>query len=146
MDRDVWIVLGCALRIVCRELPRPARRFEYSDRLIILMWLWAVLHDRSLSWACRRENYSSLFRPRTLPGVSQFCKRLATERFVLVRRLLHEILSAKGHADLLHILDGKALTINDGDFVVYVGEEEAKEKGNSSAAEAAPVGPPGVRA
>lgn len=113
MDRDVWIVLGCAVRIVCRDLPRPARRFEYSDRLIILMWLWAVLHDRPLSWACQRENYSSLFRPRTLPGVSQFCKRLATERFVLVRRHLHEVLSAKGHADLLHILDGKALTIND---------------------------------
>ena len=113
MDRDIWVVLACAVRLVCRRLGRPRRRFEFSDRLIILMWLWAVMHDRPLSWACRRENYSTLFRPRRLPSISQFCKRLQTERFTRARGLLHGVLSARGRSDLLSLIDGKALVIND---------------------------------
>ncbi len=113
MDRDIWIVLACAARAACRKLGRPRRRFEFSDRLIILLWLWATLHDRPICWACRKSSYNSLFRPRRLPSVSQLCKRLGTERFEQARLLLHEILSAKGREDLLSYLDGKALVIND---------------------------------
>lgn len=113
MDRDIWIVLSCAARIACRRLGRPRRRFAYSDRTIILMLLWAALHDRPLSWACQRESYSTLFRPRRLPSVSQFCKRLRSPRMAAARAALHEVLSARGRADLLSFVDGKALVIND---------------------------------
>jgi hypothetical protein len=75
------------------------------------MWLWAVLHDRPLCWVCRRENCRGRFRPRRLPSVSQFCKRLATPRFELARRRLHDVLAARGHGDLLNYLDGKPLVI-----------------------------------
>jgi hypothetical protein len=77
------------------------------------MWLWAALHDRPLCWACRRESYSSLFRPSRLPSISQFCKRLHTRRFIVARRRLHAVLSAEGRGDLLSFIDGKALVIND---------------------------------
>lgn len=113
MDRDIWIVLGCAVRIVCRRLRKPRRRFAYPDRLILQMWLWAALHERPRSWACRRDSYSTRFRPRRLPSVSQFCKRLRGGRFAAARSLLHDVLSARGRSDLLSFLDGKALVIND---------------------------------
>lgn len=113
MDRDIWIVLQCAVAIVCRRLGRPRRRFRYSDRLIILMWLWAVMHERPLSWACERSSYSSLMRPRRLPSVSQFCKRLASPRFLRARAMLQELLAERGRSDLLSFVDGKALVIND---------------------------------
>lgn len=112
MDRDIWIVLECASRIVARRLPRPRRRYAFSDRQIILMWLWAVLHDRPMSWACSRENCRGRFRPRRLPSISQFCKRLATDRFRLARDLLHQTLSARGLDDLLNFIDGKPLLIH----------------------------------
>lgn len=112
MDRDIWIVLECASRITARRLGKPRRRFDFSDRQIIQMWLWAVLHDRPMSWACRRENCRGLFRPRRLPSVSQFCKRLGTERFERARRTLHEVLTARGHEDVLNFIDGKPLVIN----------------------------------
>ncbi len=48
------------------------------------------MHDRPRSWACVRVSDSSLFRPRTLPSVSQFCTRLKSERMALVRRMLHK--------------------------------------------------------
>lgn len=112
MDRDIWIVLECASSIVARRLPRPRRRFDYSDRQILLMWLWAVFHDRPMSWACQRENCRGHFRPRSLPSVSQFCKRLATPRFEMCRRMLHEVLTEQGRGELLNFLDGKPLVIN----------------------------------
>lgn len=113
MDREIWIVLECAVRLVVRRLPKPRRRFEYTDRLILLMWLWAAMHDRPRSWACVRVSYSSLFRPRTLPSVSQFCKRLKSERMVLARRMLHELLVAQGHQESLGFLDGKGLLVGE---------------------------------
>jgi hypothetical protein len=109
----MWTVLTCAVAVTCRGLRRPRRRFTFGDRLIIQMWLWAVVHDRPLCWACRRDSYSTLFRPRRLPCVSQFCKRLKTRRFVRIRLRLHEVLSAGGRAELLSFIDGKALVIND---------------------------------
>jgi hypothetical protein len=111
VDREIWMVLQCAARIVARRLPKPQRRCRFSDRQIILMWLWAALHDRPLCWACRRENCRGPFRPRSLPSVSQFCKRLAAPRFELARRRLHELLAARGREDLLNFIDGKPLVI-----------------------------------
>ena len=32
-------------------------RVQYGHVLIVLVWLWAVLHDRPTSWACRRESW-----------------------------------------------------------------------------------------
>lgn len=113
MDRDIWTTLRCAVAMVTRRLGRPRRRFEFSDRCILLMWLWAVYHDRPLCWACRRDSYSTLLRPRRLPSVSQFCKRLATPRFACARAILHQILTAPAHAERFSCLDGKALVIND---------------------------------
>lgn len=113
MDRDIWKVLSTAALSATRRLRRPRRRFAFSDHLIIRMWLWAVLHDRPLCWACRRENYTSLFQPRRLPSVSQFCKRLHTFRFLRLRVLLHRRLTRAGRDDLFNFLDGKALAIRD---------------------------------
>lgn len=113
MDRETWIVLNSAVMIVTRRLDRPRRRFSYPDRLILQMWLWAVMHDRPLCWACRRSSYNSLLRPRCLPSISQFCKRLKSERIASVRRRLHELLVGQSRDDLLSFIDGKALVLND---------------------------------
>jgi hypothetical protein len=113
VDRRTWIVLSAAVAIVSRGLGRPRRRFEFSDRLIILMWLWAVMHGKPLSWACDRSHYSTLFRPRRLPSVSQFFKRLKTPRLQAARLGLHRVLTSRGREDLLSSIDGKALVIGE---------------------------------
>ena len=71
------------------------------------------MHDRPLSWACRRESYTTRFRPRRLPSVSRFSRRLRTRRFARLRALLHEELIAQGAGAALSFLDGKALPIGD---------------------------------
>lgn len=113
MDRELWIVVSCAVRIAVRRLPKARRRFHYSDATVLLMWLWFAWKDRPRCWACDRSNYSSLFRPRALPSVSQFSKRLKSARFELARRLLHAVLVEQGQQDVLSYFDGKALTVGE---------------------------------
>jgi len=62
-------------------LPRPRRRFTYSDALIAAMLFGAVWHDRPQCWTCRRDSYNRLFRARKRPSVSEFNRRIRSARF-----------------------------------------------------------------
>jgi hypothetical protein len=114
MDRTIWGTITDAVDRALRAVPRHGRRPVYADRLIVLMLLWAVWHDRCLSWACDRAHYSTLFRPRALPSVSRFTRRVKADRVRAVLQRVHDDLRARGTAapfDLLTYIDGKALTV-----------------------------------
>lgn len=113
MDRDIWECVLRATRSLRSAGPAPRRPLRYPDRLILRLYVWLVWHDLPLCRVADRGVYGSLFRPRDLPSVSQFCKRLREPRFTaqleLVRRRLTGVLD---HADLL-LIDGKALPVTD---------------------------------
>ena len=50
-DREQWVLVLSAVKRAARRLPKPARRPKFPDWLIVAMYLWAVWHDRCLSWA-----------------------------------------------------------------------------------------------
>ena len=52
---------------------------QHSDRVIVLTFLWAVLHDRPVSWACRQENWPADERSRRRPSASTMSRRLRSE-------------------------------------------------------------------
>jgi len=115
MDRLLWRLLDrqidAADRRVRRVLGREKKR-RYSNRLIVRMYVWAVWHDRPLCWACERENYHMLFRPRQLPSVSQFCRRVKDDpRFTLTLQYLHEQLAACDTPSLIGCFDGKLIPV-----------------------------------
>jgi len=113
MDKDVWLVIRCAIRTADRSIPRIGRRPRYSDRLIVKMFFWSVAHDRPRCWACRRSSYNALMRPRRLPSNSQFCKRLKHVRVVVLIRRVHELLAGLDEPISLGYIDGKALPISE---------------------------------
>lgn len=113
MDRRIWKIITPVVVSVNRSVPRTGRRPFYSDVLILRMYLWAVWHDRPLYWACDRLHYNTLFRPREMPSVSQFCRRVRTPRF---GQLLEEItrrLSEGPPGERVMFLDGKALPVSE---------------------------------
>jgi len=57
------------------SLPR-IKRVQFSDRWISLIFLWSVLCDRPMSWACRRENWPSELAFAQLPSSSTLSRRL----------------------------------------------------------------------
>src|SRR5215211_5010683 len=85
MDREIWGIVMATVKRACRAVERDlgGRRPTYPNRLVVAMYLWAVWHDRTLSWACDRGHYTGVFRPRgRLPSVSQFSRRVKTDACV----------------------------------------------------------------
>jgi len=71
MEGHVWRMIERLLLSV----EGKARRCTYSDREILLVSLWAILHDRPMVWACQAENWSEAFRPPRLPDPSTLSRR-----------------------------------------------------------------------
>jgi hypothetical protein len=113
MDRTMWRKIVWAIRKVDGQVPRVGRRCRYSDKLVVKLWLWAVWHDRPLYWACQRSHCSGLFRPRRLPSVSQFSRRLRTTRVQKIVRLVNEVLCGTDRPIRVMYFDGKALPVSE---------------------------------
>lgn len=110
MSSQEWRVLYRVIQDMARRMPRPKRCLWYRDGLIAALFFWAVAHDRPLCWACQRENLRPYFRTRRLPSVSQFCRRVASQRFqMLLQRIYAEL--AQSHSTGLSFLDGRPLPV-----------------------------------
>jgi hypothetical protein len=110
MSSQEWQVVYRVIQRVARGMPRPKRRLCYSDGLIAALFFWAVAHDRPMCWACQRENVGGYFRPRRLPSVSQFCRRVAGLRFGLLLERIYAQL-AQSDSTRLCFLDGRPLPV-----------------------------------
>ena len=77
------------------------------------MYLWSVAHDRPMRWACDRRHYDAAFRPRRpLPSVSQFHRRVRTDRVRLVLQRVHDAAGGRLVPTALSMLDGKPLPVS----------------------------------
>lgn len=110
MDRGHWKIVLSAVRRAARAVPRN-RRLTFPDGLIVAMFLWGVAHDRPLRWACDRTHYGPVFRPRRLPSVSQFTRRVKTEPVQRILQRVHEQLARPGQITGLSYVDGKPLVV-----------------------------------
>jgi hypothetical protein len=115
MDREIWGIVMAAIKRASRVVERDlrGRTPRYPNRLVVAMYVWAVWHDRTLSWACDRSHYTGLFRPRgTLPSVSQFTRRVKTDACDAILRRVHDALAERGLLSDAGYLDGKALPVS----------------------------------
>ena len=109
MDRNIWRLVA---RTVRRHAGVPGGRQTYADADIVLIFLWAVFHDRPVSWACRRQSWPIWEHRRRLPWPSTMTRRLRTKG---VRQLLEACEDVAKHLlgadDLVFAIDGKSLPI-----------------------------------
>lgn len=110
MDQHQWAALRQVVRRVTRsfgKLPRAG----FGDHLIVLLYFWAVLHDRPMTWALARCHYNRMFRPRKLPSISQLNRRIASDRFQRILQAVHERLVGDVRFKGL-LIDGKPLCVS----------------------------------
>ena len=67
---------------------KTIKRAIYTDGDIILTYMWAVLHDRPVYWACKKTNWPIYYRRRLLPNPSTMTRRL---RIPQIQKLFEEI-------------------------------------------------------
>jgi hypothetical protein len=109
MDHELWTTLSHAMFDVARVFPRPAR-YTYDAYCIVRVYLWAVLHDRPVDWATRRNSWSAQTRPGRIPDQSTMSRRLRhPDTLAFIQKLEHRLGQAGGN--LLKYIDGKPLTV-----------------------------------
>lgn len=110
MEREEWFAL---VALVTRVVPSTcAPRFTFSWNTIVLTYLWAVLYNQPVSWACRSEHWPDELRPARLPSPATLSRRLRRPEFVpWLERLLRHLHRGRRRG-VLNIVDGKILAVS----------------------------------
>jgi hypothetical protein len=95
------------------SVAHPRRpRVQFSDRLIVLVYLWSVLHQRPVTWALDAGHWPAGLLAFELPSDSTMSSRLAT---LGVRQLLERVTLAAsdllGPPPLAKVIDSKPMTV-----------------------------------
>jgi hypothetical protein len=109
MERELWKQLYRLAMTCDRSKPNSF----YRDWEIVVIFFWAVIHDRPTRWACESINWLNCPVPVRLPNQSTLSRRL---RSANVQQLIHSIFATFQSQTRLPqylCIDGKPLTIGD---------------------------------
>lgn len=110
MERELWVSLSKTITQLDRQLHKGRR--DHSIGRIVRVYLWAVLHDRPVYWACRRCNWSGVRPPNRLPDQSCMSRRLRLPDTRAFLEQLATCLADRDSPQLLKIVDGMPLPIS----------------------------------
>lgn len=109
MERKLWTRLYPIVAEACQRISHP--KVSFSDRWILLVYFWAVLHDRPTSWACDPANWPPELRPARLPSQPTMSRRLRSAQIQWALALVMEHLCGDPTVGLLKFIDGKPLPV-----------------------------------
>lgn len=110
MERELWQ----ALYLLATGLDKSWGRWKYSTAEIVVVYFWAVLHDRPTSWATEPAEWPPDLRPEPLPPQSTLSRRLKRPATVELMTAVEQqlvVLIGLGKR-WIHILDAKALAVS----------------------------------
>jgi hypothetical protein len=110
MEREHWSVLSAAISQVHQRFERHPRD-QYSTALIVRVYLWAVIHQAAVSWACHGRNWDAGTRPPRLPDSSTMSRRMRRGDFHAFMGRITAALRGAGVEPLVKHIDGKPLPI-----------------------------------
>lgn len=110
MEGQLWTAIVAVLSGLDKLRPRTCE--DFSDERIVQVYYWAVIHDRPISWACRRRNWSLHLRRQHLPSNSTMSRRLRTARVKRLLDALEQRLTKPSDGTLYWMIDGKPLVIS----------------------------------
>jgi hypothetical protein len=111
MERELWPLLYHHLQSVAKDFRQ--KYVSYHPWVLVAVLLWAALHDRPLSWACKGPHWSTTrLRPARLPSPATLSRRLYKVGTGLFLRALEQRLRDCGEPALMAFLDGKPLPVS----------------------------------
>lgn len=111
MERQLWKKIVKLMKEICKL--RGNVMCTYSDAVIVKTWLWAVLHDRPVSWGCKACNWPIWERKWQLPSESTMSRRLRSRGVQwLLKQLEERALDSDLTQNLVWAVDGKPLPIS----------------------------------
>lgn len=112
MERKLYLRVYRLVVAACQRLggSRYARP-SIADRWIVLVYAWAVIHDRPVSWACRRAHWPADLAPARLPSQPTMSRRLRSPRVHWALALIRDRLRGARPPGLVKCLDAKPLPV-----------------------------------
>lgn len=105
MERELWLKL---YRIVL-SLDRFKWRGLYRESEIVMVFLWAAVHDRPTSWACHAKNWPA--PPKHLPTQSTMSRRLRSPRVQQLLAAVETSLRGAARQWWVQLMDSKPLVV-----------------------------------
>lgn len=109
MEHQLWKAIVAVMASLDKVLKTTA--FDFSDEDIVKIYYWSVIHDRPISWACRRVNWPIHLRQRKPPSSTTMSRRLRTPTVVALLDALERRVIAPKEPQLFWMIDGKPLPI-----------------------------------
>lgn len=110
MERQIWKKIVMVLDLTNK--PRESVRYRFKSVDIVRVILWAVLHDRPISWATRPENWPLHERRRPLPSNTTISRRYRCKNVQLLLKQVEQLtLLPKDRPSLVSAIDAKPLPI-----------------------------------
>ena len=110
MERELWTCLSREITAVDRAVAKG--QYTHSVGRIVRVYLWSVLNDRAVYWACVRENWRGVRAPVVLPHQSCMSRRLGQEDTQAFLNKLIKRLTDRGQTHLVKLIDGKPLPVS----------------------------------
>jgi hypothetical protein len=111
MERELWPSLYRLAREAASDFDQKYVR--HQPGVLVVVFLWAAIHDRPVSWACDSAHWDTAgpHRPARLPSASTVSRRIGGVAVGLVWRAVEARLRAAGGPALVAAIDGKPLPI-----------------------------------
>jgi hypothetical protein len=110
MERELWPRLYHRVMEVGQTL--RLSDVTYQPHIIVLVWLWAALHDRPVNWACEEQNWATTrLRPATLPDPSTLSRRLRRVDTAMLMRAVVDRVRQEGDPQLVAVIDAQPLPV-----------------------------------
>jgi hypothetical protein len=110
MERELWQ----SLYLLTRSVDKRWGSWKYSTGEIVVVYFWAVVHDRPTSWAANPAEWPDDLRPDPLPPQCTLSRRLkqadAVELMTVVEQRLIALIGLGRH--WIHVIDGKTLAVS----------------------------------
>jgi Transposase DDE domain len=109
MEHQLWKAIVAVLATLDKKRFNPHE--DFTDRRIVQVFYWAVIHDRPVTWACRRASWPIHLRRHRLPSDSTMSVRLRTPSVRQLLEALERRVTAPAAPGLLWLIDGLPLLI-----------------------------------
>jgi hypothetical protein len=109
MEAKVFRAIAAVVMSLAHTRRGPRRQF--CDRWIIMVYFWAVIHDRPVSWACDASNWPTALADRPLPSGSTMSRRLRTVGVLQLLERVLQALSDRMPTPLVKTIDSKPLYV-----------------------------------
>ena len=108
MERARWLELYRLATELGKSFPGGVL---YSSAVVVGVFLWAVIHDRPVSWACKREHWPTGFGIRFLPSQSVMSRRLRSKAVKGLLEAMEQALRERGQPHWVKAIDSKPLVV-----------------------------------